>query len=145
MPFMPPVVTRQVSVTPLRVALRTLLLSSTVITGVVAQRVKRDMDVTDNLFPYIAISKCAAVPLNTNTSSGMSALMDVRCIDLGAAGNADAAADEIFRLVTDTAWTITGYDLLDAAWVADIGKSYVTDGKAFYEAGHRFRIRARKQ
>lgn len=145
MSFAPPVVSRQVSVTPLRIALRTLLLSSATITGIVGQRVKRDMDVTGNIFPYIAVSKASAVPLNTHTSSGFNALMDLRCIAVGATANADAVADEIFRLVLDTAWTIAGYDLLDAAWVADIGKSYVTDGKAFYESGHRFRFLARKQ
>ena len=141
----PPVVARVVDITPLRIALRTLMLSSGVITGIVGSRVKRDMDVTDNLFPYIVITKCAAVPLNTQTSSGLSALMDIRCVDEGTATNGDVAAAEIFRLVTDSPWSVAGYDLLDAAWVADIGRSYVTDGKAFYEGGHRFRIRLRKQ
>ena len=145
MPVTPPVVARVVDITPLRIALRTLMLSSAVITGIVAQRVKRDMDVTGNIFPYVAISKCSAVPLNTHTSSGVNALMDIRCIDLGTTANGDVVAAEIFRLVTDSAWSVAGYDLLDAAWVADISKSYVTDGKAFYEAGHRFRILLRKQ
>lgn len=145
MPFVPTPITRAVDLAPLRTAIRAALLANPAVTAIVAQRVKRDMDVTGNAFPYVAVSIPSSVEMNTQTSTGINALVDVQCIDQGIAANADTVAAAIQTTLLDTAWSVPGYDLVDICREADICRSQIQESKAYYYSGARFRVRLRKQ
>lgn len=141
----PSVVSRATDTTPLRTAVRTALLANATITGIVGQRVYRDLDVTDNAPIYLVVTVPSDIPQNTYSSTGINALVYIQCVCLGYASDADTVKAAVQTVMLDTGFAVAGYDVLDVARVHTLDRSQMQQSKVYFYAGDCYRVRLRKR
>lgn len=134
-----------VDLVPLRTAIRTALLANATISALTTT-ISSVGDVTDNVPLYINIAMIGYVPKNTYDRTEGEATAQITCVGVGYPGDLRALRAAAATVMLDTAWAVTGYDVLDVT--LKIGLPDMTplvQSKIVYQEADRYCILMRKQ
>jgi hypothetical protein len=140
MPVTIPTPVRALDSSLLRIAARTALLTNSGITAIVGNTgVFADIDAIGNPPIYVLITMPSDVPIITYTSTGINAILDITCVALGYASDADTVKYLVRQVMLDTVWAPTGFNRHAVDRLASVDRAMVEESGVRYYRGDRYR------
>lgn len=137
---------RAIDLKPLRDALYTALTANATIASLAPDAVFWVADMTATATDYVVLTLLAYIPANVYDRTQGCAHVQITAVSPGSPDDARALRAAVQTALLDTAWTISGYDLLDARLAAGLpDRSPLDQAKVIWQEGDRFEFIIRRQ